>query len=61
MPCLDQNKIWPKTSHQMFGHMYRTLNVGKKPIAHFACKLRHESFKPNYSMICQCGATVNIC
>ena len=33
----------------MFGHMHGVLNVDeKKPIAQFACKLRDESFKPNY-------------
>jgi hypothetical protein len=32
--------------------MYEVLNVDeKKPIAQFACKLRDESFKPNYAMI----------
>ena len=42
--------------------MYETLNVdGEKPIAQFVCKLRDESFEPNYVMIWQYGATVNIC
>jgi hypothetical protein len=41
--------------------MRGTLNMDeKKPITHFACKLRDESFEPNYTMIWQCGATVNI-
>ena len=35
----------------MFGHMHRTLNVEKKSIVQFVCKLRDESFKPNYAMI----------
>ena len=46
----------------MFGHMHKALNVdGKKLIAQFTCKLRDESFEPNYAMIWQYGATVNIC
>ena len=41
--------------------MHETLNVNeKKLIAQFACKLRDESFEPNYAMIWQCDATVNI-
>jgi hypothetical protein len=36
----------------MFGYMHRALNVDeKKPIAQFTCKLRDESFEPNYAMI----------
>jgi hypothetical protein len=36
----------------MFGHMHGALNVDeKKSIAQFACKLRDESFEPNYAMI----------
>jgi hypothetical protein len=32
--------------------MYAALNVGeKKSIAQFACKLRDESFEPNYTII----------
>jgi hypothetical protein len=39
-------------SNQLFVHMHGALNVDKKkPIAHFACKLRDESFEPNYAMI----------
>ena len=34
----------------MFGHMHGALNVDKKPIAQFTCKLRDESFEPNYAM-----------
>ena len=46
----------PKTkiltlSHQIFEHMYKVLNVGKKPITQIACKLQVESFKPNCAMI----------
>ena len=51
LACLDPTKFWPETSHQIFGRMYRALNVEKKPIAQFVCKLRDESFKPNYTMI----------
>ena len=32
----------------------------KQPIAQFACRLRDESFEPNYAMIGQYDATVNI-
>lgn len=46
--------------HRMFRHMNGVLNLGKKSIILIACKLRYESFKPNCTMICQCGATVNI-
>ena len=35
----------------MFGHIHRALNVKKKPIAQFACKLRDKSFETNYVMI----------
>jgi hypothetical protein len=38
-------------SHQMFGQIHVALNMDKKPIAHFTCKLRDESFEPNYAMI----------
>jgi hypothetical protein len=32
--------------------MHEALNMDeKKPIAQFACKLRDESFEPNYTMI----------
>ena len=49
--CLDPKKFWPKTSHQMFGHMHGALNVGKKQFHKFVCKLRDEPFKLNYVMI----------
>jgi hypothetical protein len=47
----------------MFGHIYGASNVDEKknPIAQSDCKLRDESFEPNYAMIWQCDATVNIC
>ncbi len=38
-------------SHRMFEHMYRVLNIEKKPITQMACKLRDESFEPNCAMI----------
>jgi transcriptional regulator of NAD metabolism len=50
--CLDSKKIWPKMSHQIFGHMHIALNVDeKKSIVQFACKLRDESFEPNCAVI----------
>ena len=42
-------------------HKHRVLNIEKKLITRIACKLRDEAFKPNCSMIWQCGATINIC
>ena len=46
----------------MVVHIHGSLNVDeKKSIVQFTGKLRDESFKPNYAMISQCGATVNIC
>ena len=60
-PCLiPKTKIF-MLSHRIFGHMYRVLNVGKKPITRIACKLQDGSVKPNYAMIWQYGATVKIC
>ena len=47
-------------SHRIFEHMYGVLNV-KKIITHITCKLWGESFKSNYAMIWQYGATVSIC
>jgi hypothetical protein len=38
--------------------MYGALNVYEKIITQYDCKLRDKSFKPNYAMIGQCGATV---
>mgnify|MGYP003702437271 CR=1 FL=1 len=35
----------------MFGHIYEALNMDEKIITQFACKLRDESFEPNYAMI----------
>ena len=35
----------------MFGYMLKVLNVDKKIIAQFVCKLRDESFEPNCAMI----------
>ena len=35
----------------MFGHMHGALNVKKKLIAQFACKLRDEFSEPNCAMI----------
>ncbi len=49
--CLVPFKLLTFSSHQIFGHMHRVLNVDKKPIAQFACKLRDEFFEPNYTMI----------
>ena len=39
--CLLPFKLLKISSHQMFGYMYGVLNVDeKKPVAHFAYKLR---------------------
>ena len=56
--CLDPKKFLVKniTSNDMHG----VLNVDEKKIAQFARKLRDESFKPNWAMIWQYDATVNI-
>ena len=52
LQCLVPFKLLKIPSHQMFGHMHGALNVdGKKSNAQFACKLRDESFEPNYAMI----------
>ncbi len=41
--------------------MHKALNMKKKLIVQFTCKLWDESFEPNYAMIWQCDATANIC
>ena len=59
--CLDSKFFYQKYHIKYLDTWSIKYGQNKKPIAQFAGKLRDKSFEPNYAMIWQYDATVNIC
>jgi len=59
-PCLDKKNLAKNIISNVWTHAWG-IKCGKNQLYNLHVKLRDKSFEPNYDMIWQCDAIVNIC